>query len=193
VFLPRLKAESNSLLRSGWQFGGRRFAFWFIIVPPGNGIAMNSLTKWDRFKDWDPFRELNEFQNRLGSFFGHGPVQKGHEASLLSQWSPRVDILEDEKEFVVKAELPEIKREDVRVTVENGVLTISGERKLEKEEKHKRYHRVERAYGSFARSFSLPEGADASKVRADFKDGVLQVHMQKSESAKPKQIEVKVE
>ena len=154
---------------------------------------MNGLTKWDPFKDWDPFHELNEFQNRLSSFFNRPTSQKGQEGSLLSQWSPAVDIIEDDKEFVVKAELPEVKKEDVHVTVNNGVLTISGERKFEHEEKSKRYHRVERSYGGFSRSFSLPEGADATKVHAEFKDGLLQVHMQKSESAKPRQIEVKVE
>jgi HSP20 family protein len=111
----------------------------------------------------------------------------------LSQWTPAVDIIEDDKEFVVKAELPEIKKEDVQVTVENGVLTIHGERKTEKDEKNKRYHRMERSYGSFTRSFSLPEGADTSKIRAEFKDGLLQIHMLKSETAKPKHIEVKVE
>ncbi|MGB9601732.1 MAG: Hsp20/alpha crystallin family protein, partial [Limisphaerales bacterium] len=90
-------------------------------------------------------------------------------------------------------ELPEVKKDDVKVTVENGVLTISGERKFEKEEKGVRYHRIERSYGYFARSFSLPEDADAEKVSAEFKDGVLKVHVAKSEKARPKQIEVKVE
>jgi HSP20 family protein len=153
---------------------------------------MNNLTKWDPFKDWDPFHELNEFQNRLGSF-NRSPAQKGQEGSLVSHWSPVVDIVEDDKEFLIKAELPDIKKEDVHVSVENGVLTVSGERKFDKEEKNKRYHRVERSYGSFTRSFSLPDGADASKVRAEFKEGLLKVHLQKSESAKSKNIEVKVE
>lgn len=153
---------------------------------------MNNLQKWEPFKDWDPFRELSEFQNRLTSFFGRSPERRGEEGAL-SQWSPAVDITEDDKEFLVKAELPEVKKEDVHVTLENGVLTIYGERKFEKEAKKKRYHRVERSYGSFTRSFALPEGADASKVRAEFKDGLLQVHMSKSESAKPKSIEVQVE
>ena len=153
---------------------------------------MNNLTKWEPFKDWDPFSELDEFQNRLGSFFGHSPARRNREGTF-SSWSPAVDIIEDEKEFLVKAELPEVKKEDVHVSVENGVLLISGERKFEKEEKNKRYHRTERSYGSFTRSFSLPDGADASKVRAEFKDGLLRVHMPKSETAKPKQIEVKVE
>jgi HSP20 family protein len=163
------------------------------LPPVERKVAMNGLTKWDPFKDWDPFRELNEFQNRLGSFFGQTPAQKSNEGTMLSRWSPAVDIIEDDKEFLVKAELPDIKKENVHVSVDNGVLTISGERKFEKEEKNRRYHRVERSYGTFTRSFSLPDGADAGKVRAEFKDGVLQVHMQKSESAKPKQIEVKVE
>lgn len=153
---------------------------------------MDSLTKWDPFKDWDPVQELNEFQNRLGSFFGRGSP-RSQESRALAEWAPPVDIVEDDKEFVVKADLPEVKKDDVHVTVENGVLTIYGQRKFEKEEKNKRYHRLERSYGSFTRSFSLPEGADASKVRAEFKDGLLQVHMPKSETARPKQIDVKVE
>ena len=110
----------------------------------------------------------------------------------VAQWSPLVDITEDEKQYVIKAELPEMKKEDVRLTVENDVLAISGERKFEKEEKGRKYHRVERAYGSFVRTFSLPEDADGSKVTADYKDGMLQVHLPKSEKAKPKAIEIKV-
>ncbi len=88
--------------------------------------------------------------------------------------------------------MPEVRKEDVKVTVENGVLTISGERKFEKEEKDKRYHRIERAYGSFTRSFSVPDDADDAKVGAEFKDGVLTVRLAKSEKARPKSIEVKV-
>jgi HSP20 family protein len=164
-----------------------------IGIPPGKENAMNGLTKWDPFKDWDPFRELSEFQNRLGSWFGRSPAQKGQESGTISQWSPAVDIIEDDKEFLIKAELPDVKKDDVHVTVENGVITISGERKFESEVKHKRYHRVERSYGNFTRSFSLPDGSDSSKVRAEFKDGVLQVHLQKSETARQKHIEVKVE
>jgi HSP20 family protein len=116
----------------------------------------------------------------------------GKEALTVAQWSPLVDITEDEKEYLIKAELPDMKKEDVRLTVENDVLAISGERKFEKEEKGRKYHRVERAYGSFVRSFSLPEDADGSKVSADFKDGMLQVHLPKSQKAKPKAIEIKV-
>ena len=114
------------------------------------------------------------------------------ESITLAEWSPLVDITEDDKEYLIKAELPEIKKEEIKFTVENGVLVISGERKLEKEEKGRKYHGVERAYGSFVRSFSLPDDADADKVNAEFNDGVLKVHIAKSESARPKQIEVEV-
>ena len=110
----------------------------------------------------------------------------------ITEWAPSVDIIEDEKEWLVKADLPEVKKEEVKVTVENGVLTITGERKFEKEEKDKKYHRIERSYGNFLRSFTLPDGADGSKVNAEFKDGVLKVHLPKGEKAKPKAVEVKV-
>jgi HSP20 family protein len=116
----------------------------------------------------------------------------GKEALTVAQWSPLVDITEDEKEYLIKAELPDMKKEDVRLTVENDVLAISGQRTFEKEEKGKKYHRIERAYGSFVRSFTLPEDADESRVSADFKDGMLQVHLPKSEKAKPKAIEIRV-
>ena len=150
---------------------------------------MNALTRWN------PFEELDELQNRLSTFFGRAPVrrQNGEQENMtVAQWAPLVDITEDDKEYLIKAELPEVKKDEVKVTVENGVLTITGERKFEKEEKGKKYHRVERAFGSFARSFTLPDDADANKVNAEFKDGVLKVHVAKSEAAKPKQIEVKV-
>ena len=148
---------------------------------------MNALTKWN------PFRELEEIQSRLSSLFGRTPLKGlGEETMTVSEWAPLVDITEDEKEYLIKAELPEVKKEDVKVTVENGTLSITGERKFEKEEKGKKYHRVERAYGSFMRSFTLPEGTTGDKVSAEFKDGVLKVHLPKSEEAKPKSIDVKV-
>ena len=149
---------------------------------------MNPITRWD------PFKELEDLQNRLATVFGRAPVRKeaDKEAMTRADWAPLVDIAEDEKEYVIKAELPEVTKDDVKVNLQEGVLTISGERKFEKEEKGKKYHRVERAYGSFARSFSLPEDADGTKVQAEFKDGVLKVHLPKSEKAKPKSVEVKV-
>jgi len=149
---------------------------------------MNALTRWD------PFKEMDDLQKRLTSIFGLAPQRSvnGKEEMTVSQWLPLVDITEDGQAYLIKAELPEVKKEDVKVTVENGVLTISGERKFEKEEKDKRYHRIERAYGSFTRSFSVPDDADDAKVGADFKDGVLTVRLAKSEKARPKSIEVKV-
>jgi HSP20 family protein len=142
---------------------------------------------------WEPVREMEDFQNRLSTLFGR-PLRRGdgREEITLPDWTPLADITEDEKEYLIKAELPEMKKEDVKVTVENGVLTISGERKFEKEEKKRKYHRVERGYGTFLRSFTLPDDADASKVKAEFKNGLLTVRVPKSEHAKPKQIEVNV-
>ena len=144
---------------------------------------------------WDPFKELEDMQSRLNTLFGRAPVRKNgdkEEALTVAEWAPLVDITEDDKEYLIKAELPEVKKEDIKLTVDEDVLTITGERKYEKEEKGKKYHRVERAYGSFMRSFTLPEDADGSKVSADCKDGLLKVHLPKSEKAKPKSIEVKV-
>jgi HSP20 family protein len=157
---------------------------------------MNALTRWEN--KWNPFKEMEELSNRLtslmGRSFGRLPIRGGdnEETLTLNEWAPLVDITEDDKEYVIKAELPEIAKKDLKVTVENGVLTISGERKLEKEETGRRYHRVERAYGSFSRSFTVPDDADATKVNAEFKDGILKVHLAKSENAKPKLIDVKV-
>lgn len=110
----------------------------------------------------------------------------------VTEWSPSVDIVEDEKEWLLKVDLPDVKRDDVKVTVEEGVLTITGEREFEQEEKNKKYHRVERAYGSFLRSFTLPDGADGGKVSAEYKDGGLRVHLPNGEKAKPKAIDVKL-
>jgi HSP20 family protein len=141
---------------------------------------------------WSPTKEMEQFQNRLASLWNWEPVRFNGEQTLgVSEWNPRVDILEDDHEFVVKVELPEVKREDVNVTVENGVLTVSGERKLEKEEKNKKYHRVEREYGSFVRSFTLPTGANGDKVTAEYKDGLLRVRVPKDTKAAAKSIEIK--
>lgn len=105
-------------------------------------------------------------------------------------WSPRVDIAETDSEFIIKAEIPEVKKEDVKVTVENGILVLHGERKQEKEEEGKTYHRIERHYGIFNRSFTLPETVVAEKVKAGFKDGVLTITLRKTEDVEPKAIEV---
>ena len=140
---------------------------------------------------------MDDMQRRLSSVFGLAPFRggsptTGDENITVPEWAPAVDIIEDEKEYLIKVELPEIQKDDVKVTVEGGVLTIRGERKTEKEQKGRKFHRIERYYGSFERSFSVPDDADDGKVNAEFKDGVLRVHLAKSEKARPKQIEVKV-
>jgi HSP20 family protein len=151
---------------------------------------MRALTQWD------PFRELEHFSRHLASAMNRPiPERRGDQRDewlLSADWAPSVDILEDDKAYTIKADLPEVKKEDVKVSVENGVLVITGERHAEKEEKGRRYRRIERSHGSFVRSFTVPEDADATKVAAAFKDGLLIVTLPKSEAAKPKNIEVKV-
>jgi HSP20 family protein len=152
---------------------------------------MTALTRWN------PFREMEELQRRMSTLFDWSPFRRSsltadEEAITLPEWAPLVDIVEDDKEYLIKVELPEVNKDDVKVTVEGDTLTISGERKAEKEEKGRKFHRVERYYGRFERSFTIPDDADADNVKAEFKDGVLRVHLPKSEKARPKQIEVKV-
>lgn len=142
---------------------------------------------------WDPFRELEEMSDRLNRMVAR-PVTKtsGKEALTVADWIPTVDISETAGEYVIQAELPEVKKDDVKVTLEEGVLTIQGQRRQEKDEKTTKYHRIERSYGTFVRSFSLPDQVNESGVKAEFKDGVLNLHIPKSEKAKPRAIEVKV-
>jgi len=139
------------------------------------------------------FREMEEVADRLNRFFGaRGRVNGDKEPLIVTDWMPAVDIQETETEYLLKAELPEVRKEDVKVSVENGVLRVEGERKQETEEKGKKFHRVERSYGSFLRTFMVPPDAEESKVAADFKDGILKVHLPKTEKPRPKAIEVKV-
>jgi HSP20 family protein len=156
---------------------------------------MTMLARWEPFKGClDRWKELEDMEKGLSTYLGRPAVrtEAGKEAMTAAEWSPLVDITEDDKEYLIKADLPDVKKEDVKLTVQDDVMSISGERKYEKEEKGKKYQRVERAYGSFMRSFTVPEDADGSKVSAEYKDGVLNVHLPKSEKAKPKSIEVKV-
>jgi HSP20 family protein len=144
---------------------------------------------------WDPFRELEDMSHRLNRVFGRSGLARGTEDKgefVTFDWAPSVDIAETAEAFEIKAELPDLRKEDVKVSVEDGQLRISGERKQEKEEKGKKFHRVERSYGSFMRSFSLPENVDDAKLSAEYKDGVLNVRLPKTERAKPKAIAVKV-
>jgi HSP20 family protein len=163
---------------------------------------MSALTKWSPFgrrepmdlwrpETWDPFREMAAMMDRMDQMLGRMPVET--RAGLpTAAWTPRVDITEDEKEYLVKAELPEVKKDQIKVTVRDHTLSITGERKSEKEEKGKKFHRIERTYGSFERSFLLPDDADAGKITSEFKDGMLNVHLPKVPGTTPKPIEVKV-
>lgn len=146
---------------------------------------MNSLLRWN------PLDEFTDVQNRLSHLLGLRSGPNGDRSLALPDWSPPVDITEDDTEILIKAELPEVKKEDVKVRVEDGLLRISGERRFEKEQKGKRYHRIERAYGSFERSFMLPETCKVAELAAEYKDGMLTLRVPKSKAA-PKAIEVPV-
>ena len=144
---------------------------------------------------WNQLREMEEAQNRFNRFLGGFPnrIGSGETHSLtVADWSPDVDISQDDHEDLLKADLPEMKKGDVRVTVEDGILCVSGERKSEKEDHNRKFHRIERSFGNFRRSFTLPEDADSTKVTADFHDGVLKVHLPTTARPRSKAIEVKV-
>jgi HSP20 family protein len=139
---------------------------------------------------WDP---LGFFETPFNRYFeGLNLSPFAEEAFPLTKWAPACDIYETEKEVVVKAELPGLKKENVNVSIENNVLTIYGERKFEEETKNEKYHRVERTHGEFMRSFTLPAFVDIARIGAEFKDGILMLTLPKREEAKPKQIEVKI-
>ena len=144
---------------------------------------------------WEPFRDLVTMQDRLNRVFEdafRGPVRGAEEDWLGGSWAPAVDIYEHDGNLVLKAELPGIDPKDVDVRVENNVLTLRGERKFDEEVKRESCHRVERAYGTFSRSFTLPNVVDTQNIKAEFRDGVLRVTMPKREEAKPKQIQVQI-
>ena len=141
---------------------------------------------------WDPFRDLNILQDRMNRLFddaGRG-IRRSEEPASTTIWSPAVDIYETEGEIVVQAELPGMDRKDISLNLENNVLTIRGDRQFKKETKEDNYHRIERSYGGFSRSFSIPTSVDEDKIRADYKDGVLKIALPKKEQAKPKQIQI---
>jgi HSP20 family protein len=143
---------------------------------------------------WDPFRELADVQERVNRVLGDFYGRRGEDDVMRrGAWIPAVDIYEDPNhELVIKAEIPDMRREDIDIRVENNTLTISGEKKLDNEVKDDQYHRVERAYGQFTRSFSLPATINTDKVSADYKNGVLSIRLPLREEAKPRQIQVKV-
>jgi HSP20 family protein len=141
---------------------------------------------------WEPLREIEDIFERYTRGLSW-PLKRGQELISAGDWSPRVDISENDNEFEIRAEIPDVKKEDVKVTVNKGVVTIQGERRQEKEEKGKKFHRVERHYGNFVRSFTLPDNIDEKKVKASYKDGILNLRIPKTAEAKAKSVEVKVE
>jgi HSP20 family protein len=143
---------------------------------------------------WDPFGEFLTLQERMNRLFDDlmPTTRMGGEELTTGTFHPAVDIYEGEKEITLKAELPGIDKKDVHVDINGGVITLRGERKIEKENKKEKYHRVERSYGIFNRSFTLPTTVDTGKVKANYKDGVLSVTLPRKEEAKPKSIPVGV-
>ena len=143
---------------------------------------------------WNPSRELEDMSERLNRIFARAPrgQRTENEAMTMAEWTPSVDIMETSGEYVITVEIPGVKKEDVTVTLEQGVLTIQGMRRKGVEAQGTKFHRVERSYGSFARRFSLPDVVDDGNVQAVFKDGILTLHLPKSQKAKPKAIEVRV-
>jgi len=140
----------------------------------------------------EPFRDLYELQRGFNRILSDAFGQASGEGAAVGAWTPQVDVYEDENGFLIKVEAPEVKKEDINVTLDKNVLTISGERRLENEEKRDSYHRIERSYGKFFRSFTLSPNASVEGVSAEFKDGVLRLSIPKKEETKPKQIQVQV-
>lgn len=144
----------------------------------------NEIDVWQPATRWDPVREMEDLMRGMQRIFATLPARTD-ESMTIADWSPSVDIAENDKEYVVKAELPQVKKEDIKVGVEDGTLSITGERKVEKEETKLKFHRVERAYGRFQRTFSLPDETDADKITSEYKDGILTVHLPKNPNMKP--------
>jgi HSP20 family protein len=144
---------------------------------------------------WNPFREMEEILDRVNRNMAGRPRLQGdtgQESMAIADWIPQVDISETDDEYRIKMEIPEVNKEDVNVSLNQGVLMIQGERRSENEEKGEKFHRVERAFGQFARSFTLPDDVDDEGVSAKFKDGMLYLSLKKSEKAKPKSIQINV-
>jgi HSP20 family protein len=141
----------------------------------------------------DPFKELFDIQRNLNSLFESNFGKAGGEDTALNAWTPTVDIYEDQDAFLLKLELPEVNKEDIKVSLNENVLAISGERRFENEDKRDGYHRVERSYGQFYRSFTLPPNVNTEAINAEYKDGMLRLSIPKKEEAKPKEISVNIQ
>ena len=140
---------------------------------------------------YDPFHDLRSLQDEVNRLFS-GTVSRGNQDEILrGAWSPNVDIFENKNEIVLEAELPGMNSEDVNISIENNVLTLHGERRFEKKDESDNFHRVERSYGSFTRSFTLPPTVSSENAQAEFQNGVLRLTLAKREEAKPRRIEIK--
>lgn len=146
---------------------------------------MSAITRWD------PFHNLSTLQEQVNRLF-EGSLPARSEQSALTTWAPAVDIYETENELVLKADLPDVNEKDLDIRIESNILTIKGERKFEEKVKEDNYLRVERTYGSFSRSFSLPSTVDNGSVKADYKNGVLTVELPKRAESKPRQVKINV-
>jgi len=144
---------------------------------------------------WDPFSDMDAMFNRMlsGNFARWPRVSPGSQEGRKIEWSPSADISETDKEYVIRAELPAVKKEDVQVTFEEGIITIKGERRQQKDDKDEKYHRVESFYGSFERAFSLPDNVNSDAIRCESKDGILTVHIPKTEIVKQKAKQISVQ
>jgi HSP20 family protein len=138
---------------------------------------------------WEPFREMEDFFRQYSPMLGRSLRRSGGEET---NWTPLADITETDREYLIKAELPEVKKEDVKITLEDGVITLTGERRHEKEQKDENEIRVESFYGTFSRSFALPDNVDPNGIRAESKDGVLRVRIPKKQASKTKPISIEV-
>lgn len=147
---------------------------------------MTFLTRFDR---WDPFEEMTTLRNRMDRLWSRLTIE---DEPVLANWTPTSHVIETKDDIVIKAELPGIEEKDVNIEIENGMLSIKGERKAEKETEEKGYRRIERAYGTFFRIFTLPPNVEADKIYASFTGGLLEVHMPKKEGAKARTIKVEV-
>jgi HSP20 family protein len=146
-----------------------------------------SLIKWQSFGDFD-----DAFNRMMPALLGRFP-RAGTDNGGKFEWAPSADISETDQEYLIRAQLPAVKKEDVKVTLDQGTITIHGERKEDKETKDEKFHRVESFRGAFSRSFSVPDNIDEKSIRADSKDGVLTVHLPKAKASTPKTVEVKVQ
>jgi HSP20 family protein len=159
--------------------------------PYGSSIMEDDIMSLIR---WDPFASVDEqFTRALPGLFASWPRFALHDSAARLEWRPSADISESEQEYLIRAELPAVKKEDVKVTVDNNIVTIQGERKQTKEHESEKVHRMESFYGSFARSFSLPDNANADAIRCESKDGILTVHVPKRQTERQKVTQIKVE